>query len=99
MDFDYMGRLLLSVAIFAPGLIILTLLAFVGLLVLIEKAGLFGKSAKHAGKALETVPASGANPAPGRVVSDLSEAIATEGADSEATGAAEAEIRHIGNSG
>lgn len=41
MDITYMGKLLLSIVIFAPGVLVLAGCLFVGLLMLFEKAGLF----------------------------------------------------------
>ena len=37
MDWDYMGKLLLSVAVFAPGLFIFAGLLFLGVAMMIEK--------------------------------------------------------------
>lgn len=43
MDWEYIGKLMLSVAVFAPGLIIFAMALVVGLLMLLEKAGLLAR--------------------------------------------------------
>ncbi len=41
MDFFFLAKLTLSVAILAPGLVLLSVLLFVGLLMLLEKLNVF----------------------------------------------------------
>lgn len=38
-----MGDLMLSVIIFAPGLVLLTIFSLIGILMILEKAGVLGK--------------------------------------------------------
>ena len=69
MESGYFGKLLLSTLIFAPGIFILALGAFMGIASLLEKYGLFG--------AAKTQQAS-ANPAPAAIVSSLKSSLEEE---------------------
>lgn len=87
MDIAYMGKLMLSAAIFAPGLILFAALLFVGLIMVAEKSGVL---AVVQGQKAVTPPAlGGVDDArePGPIVSALNETIAAEkkgtGADEE----------------
>jgi len=85
MDMDYFGRLFLSIVVFAPGLILLTVLVFVGLLMAAERLGLFGQAAKKAVmKPTRMVEAS--NPAPGSVVDGVTDAILADSTEDAETG-------------
>jgi len=66
------GKLILSVMVFAPGLIMLTVLGFVGLLALLEKTGIF---ASLENKALPVGPGSGTEHVSGPVVQGLNDAL------------------------
>jgi len=68
MDANYVGQLLLSLSIFAPGLILLALIAFVAAAAGLEKVGVFGAGRK----ALVTA---GHNPDAADVVANLNEAV------------------------
>jgi len=84
MDWTYMGKLMLSVAIFAPGLIILSVLLFVGILMAFEKMGIFAvltKSGKIHGGA--PVVKGDAGTPPGPIVAALKESLDAEGAEQE----------------
>ena len=63
MDYGYMGRILLSISIFAPGLIMFLLLAAVGTVMLFES---FTKNEVMIDSELF-----GENPAPGRIISEM----------------------------
>lgn len=82
-NWEYIGKLLLSVLIFAPGLILLTMAVLVGVLMLVEKAGLFGarKSAVEIAPELEIGAASAINPPAGDIVSELKRSV--EGVESD----------------
>ena len=71
MDTAYAGQLLLSITMFAPGLILLAIFAFVAATVGLEKAGAFGAERK----ALVTA---GYNPAPADVVANLNDSLKSE---------------------
>lgn len=84
MDLEYMGRLMLSCAIFAPGLILLAFLSFLGLIMLAEKANMFRKSRRvELGANALVSGATARNPTPGRIAAALTEAIASEAAEGE----------------
>ena len=86
MDWNTMGELGLSVMIFAPGLVLLVVFAFVGLLMMLEKAGVFGSRAQ---KTIDTgVVAVAANPQPGQV---------TDGLKASNEAAAEVQERAVGD--
>lgn len=72
MESSYTGQLLLSIIFFAPGLVILAGLAFVGLLMAIEKI--------VSPKSLQATTASTlSGTASGHVVASLAESVASEG--------------------
>lgn len=78
MDAAYLGKLFLSILIFAPGVIVLALALFVGLLVLLEKSGVFARMTQS--RTAPTVATGGeANPPAGRVVDELKRSLAAEG--------------------
>jgi len=66
MDSAYFGQMLLSIAIFAPGLILLAVFGFIGVALLLEKAGVLGAKNEE--------PVEGANPAAAEVVAVEAEA-------------------------
>ncbi|OIP30910.1 MAG: hypothetical protein AUK47_23800 [Deltaproteobacteria bacterium CG2_30_63_29] len=70
MDSAYFGQMLLSIAIFAPGLILLAVFGFIGVALLLEKAGVLGAKNEE--------PVEGANPAAAEVVANLNEAVEAE---------------------
>ena len=76
MDGGYFSEILLSTLIFAPGLILLGVFTFIGLLTLLEKSGVL--RAMTVSEPLQ-IPyegtTEGANPAPGAVVKGLNDAI------------------------
>ena len=79
MDSHYTSQLILSMLFFAPGIVLLAGLAFVGLLMLLEKTVLRSHvqvEAPHAAAA-DSLP-SQANPAPGPVVAGLKAAVAQQ---------------------
>ena len=78
MDTNFATQLTLSILFFAPGVALLAGLAFVGLLMLLEKTVLGrGDSALAQGPTLDAeLPI--ANPAPGRIVAGLKAAVAQE---------------------
>ena len=82
MDYGYITEFALSLLIFAPGLVLLALFAFVGLMLAIEKVR--GAQAVQAPSTTQTVSAQEIvpNPAPGAVVSGLNGSISA--ADSAA---------------
>lgn len=82
MDYDYMGQLVLSVLIFAPGVVLLAMCAFIGVLVMLEKSGLFGLVAKEEEELFDMQQAAelAANPPEGDVVAGLDQAIRDEAA-------------------
>ncbi len=88
MDWNTMGELGLSVMIFAPGLVLLAVFGFVGLLMLLEKSGAFSKMAE-AGPQTTTRVETGDNPQPGRLVEALKRDVGT--------GESDGEVRKIGN--
>ena len=95
MDWSYMGEVALSAFIFAPGLILLAVLLFVGVLMILEKAGIFELFVKGEGTAAVATASgeAGANPAPEAIVGALKEAIATE---AQGETAEEGKVREIG---
>lgn len=80
MDYEYMGQLMLSVLIFAPGVVLLACCGFIGVLVMLEKSGLFGLVAKEEADLFEAQQAAelAANPPEGDVVAGLEQAIEAE---------------------
>jgi len=89
MDTGYMGGLFLSVAIFAPGFIVLVMGLFFGLLMILEEWKIFnvftgeeGTQVTDAGAALA------ANPSPGEIVSSLKNSV-----DEEQSGVSERAAR------
>ena len=77
MDTGYMSELMMSVLIFAPGVVLLSICAFVGGLVLLEKAGVLG-AAQETVETPELEVAATPNPPTGRVIEGLEKAIAEE---------------------
>ncbi len=82
MDTNFTSQLLLSILFFAPGLVVFAGLAFVGLLMLLEKT-----LANHE-PALVLLPAQAAadfalsgNPAPGRIVTALKQGMSASTAN------------------
>jgi len=95
MDLAFMGRLLLSAAIFAPGLILLTFLLFVGVVMLAEKANLLRRTNADIEELRARVVSTDAvkNPAPGSITAGLTEALAEEEAETgEASGPTEQKV-------
>lgn len=83
MGWEYIGKLLLSILIFAPGLILLTMAVLIGFLMALEKLGVF-RARKRIGETIteaEAQAAQATNPAPGRIVAELKESV--EGAEDE----------------
>jgi len=85
-------ELILSTIIFAPGVILLALCAFVGFLMLIEKTGLF-QSLTHSkwspvriAAVSAPIAAGSENPEPGPIVEGLKEAVAAEADEARKTG-------------
>ncbi len=78
MDMGYMSELLMSVLIFAPGVVLLSICVFVGVLVLLEKAGIFGAMTSNDVIVEAEVTATTANPPAGQVIAGLETAIADE---------------------
>ncbi len=80
MDSNFIGQLVLSIAIFAPGLVMLAGLAFIGLLMMLERTVLRGKPdlavVAKTSAAAQHLPAR--NPAPDRIVAGLKEAVAEQ---------------------
>ena len=85
MDMGYMSELLTSVMIFAPGVVLLSICLFVGVLVLLEKAGVFGAMAEETPELETTSAAAQANPPAGDVIAGLETAIAQEAGQDEAS--------------
>ena len=79
MDSNFTTQLTLSMLFFAPGVLLLAGLAFVGLLMLLEKT-VFAKTAMTGMTAPQAKVTADANPAPGEIVEGLKTAIAKEGA-------------------
>lgn len=80
MDTNFIGQLLLSMTIFAPGLVMLAGLAFIGMLMLLEKTVLRGKpELTAAAKGLAAAQHQAAcNPGPDRIVAGLKDAVAQQ---------------------
>ena len=77
MDTNYTTQLFLSMLFFAPGVILFVGLAFVGLLMMLEKTVLRGKADNAATKPQQPIElAQTANPAPGAIVNALQESVA-----------------------
>lgn len=74
MDTTYMSQLMLSIAIFAPGLILLAGLGFVGLMMLLERTVLRGKVEPVVPQQQDVVAG---NPEPGPVVQGLKDSLQT----------------------
>lgn len=76
MDYGYWSEVVLSTLLFAPGLVLLGIFAFIGLLTLLEKSGVL--RAMTFSEPVE-IPyegmTRGSNPSPGSVVQGLNEAI------------------------
>lgn len=79
MDTGYMSELMMSVLIFAPGVVLLSICAFVGGLVLLEKAGVLGAAQEQVQPA-EVQAAASPNPPAGQVIAGLEQAIAEDAA-------------------
>jgi len=71
MDMGFYGQLAASMVIFAPGLILFTVFAVIGVLMLLEKAGVLGAIAERNDGKVAMAEAGIANPAPSVVVSGL----------------------------
>jgi hypothetical protein len=97
MDTHYIAQLLLSVAIFAPGVILLAGLAFVGLLMLLERTLLGAKTDQPAAQTEATVGPNGAgNPSAARIVAALKDAIEADGKPAETAQPVELRSTHKG---
>lgn len=79
MDWDTMGPLVLSLVIFAPGVILLTVLLFVGLLMGLEKMGAFKMFVSEEPSARSELPVGDVSEEPGDVVEGLKGAIEQAG--------------------
>ncbi len=78
MDYAYMIKSSLSMLFFAPGVFLLAVCVFIGLLLMIEKA-LTGAEAPVAVAETEETDVTGAtNPSPGRLVSELTKSLEPE---------------------
>ena len=77
MDTGYMSELMMSVLVFAPGVVLLSICAFVGGLVLLERAGVLG-AAQDTVQIEEVEALAVPNPPAGQVVAGLETAIAAE---------------------
>ena len=80
MDMEYMGSLMLSVLIFAPGVMLFVVCGLVGIAVLLEKAGILADA-----QSSETIAGPTAKPvlpSPG-VVDRLSQAIEADAEDEQ----------------
>jgi len=86
MDSNFTTQLTLSMLFFAPGVLLLAGLAFVGLLMLLEKTVFANRTATGMTTPQGKV-ATDANPAPGEIVEGLKSAIAQEGAPEQKTAA------------
>jgi len=75
---DFYAQLTLSMIIFAPGLILLTVCTVIGILMLLEKAGVLSAMVEKQEAKVAMADADEANPAPSTVVSGLKGAIASE---------------------
>lgn len=82
MDYGYMGELLLSVVIFAPGVALLAMCAFIGVLVMLEKSGVLGlvSGAEERQFNMQELAELAANPPEGRVVAGVHATIEEEAA-------------------
>ena len=78
MDSNFTTQLTLSMLFFAPGILLLGGLAFVGLLMLLEKT-VFAKNDMAAPMPLDAKTVE-VNPAPGTIVEGLKTAVAKDGA-------------------
>jgi len=78
MDSSFMGEMVVSMLIFAPGLILLTVLAVVGVLMILEKTGVFSAIVEKKQAAVAMAGEGASNPAPSKVVSGLKGAIESE---------------------
>ncbi len=78
MDMDFMGQLMLSVLIFAPGVVLFVACALVGVAVLLEKIGVLADIEKDTpdDDKVDTIEQQKLPPA--GVIRNLSEAIAAE---------------------
>jgi|GEM_PF-4389347 hypothetical protein len=75
MDFAYMGKVLLSVILLTPGMVVVGLCLFVGLLMLMEKAGLLRSMAKKAPKIIDE-SGKDTNPSSNKVVAEFKRVLA-----------------------
>jgi hypothetical protein len=75
VDWDTMGPLVLSLVIFAPGVILLTVLLFVGLLMGLEKMGAFKAFISDEPTKQSELPVGDVSEEPGQVVAGLKGAI------------------------
>ena len=71
MDFAYFGKLMLSVLVFAPGIIVLAIALVLGVAALLEKAGLFRVAALPSEASESAEAAAAGNPPAGEVVAGL----------------------------
>lgn len=71
MDYAYMVKSSLSMLFFAPGVFLLAVCIFIGLLLMIEKALTSAEEPAVASKTEETTVTAAVNPSPGRLVSEL----------------------------
>ena len=79
MDTNFATQLTLSILTFAPGVALLAGLAFVGLLMLIEKHVFVQQDlAIAAGPAVQLASSAVQNPGPGRIVDGLRAAVAAK---------------------
>lgn len=79
MDSHYTSQFILSMLFFAPGIVLLAGLGFVGLLMLLEKTVLRSREQVEAPPAaVPNALSTQANPAPGPVVAGLKDAVAQQ---------------------
>lgn len=71
MDWEYMGQLLMSVMIFAPGVVLLVGALFVGGLILLERGGLLGRESAVNRAGLQPAATASDNPPEGQVIAGL----------------------------
>ncbi len=75
MDFAYMGKVLLSVILLTPGMVVLGFCLFVGFLILLEKAGLLSAMARKSPPVTDDSETTN-NPSAQQVVMDFKRALA-----------------------
>jgi len=78
MDSHYTTQLVLSILFFAPGIVLLAGLAFLGLLMLLEKTVLKGRQAAAPANPAAQGDTATANPAPGPITAALKSAVAEQ---------------------